>query len=154
MYKQRKSVIADAYSLAPRLRAEDAAEVAKCGHDPLEDLIHGVENSRPAMTAYRESDGLPIAMYGVVPAEPYSRVGVVWLLGSPELVQGAYCKQFLRECRSIVEHLNDTYPILTNVIDAANVVHVRWIEWCGFNVEQCVHINGHMFYMFRRIKNV
>lgn len=137
MIESRKATMADAESLAPRLRDADVAEIsAGGGGSPMACLVHGVNHSEPAMTIYRVSDGLPVGMYGVVPSEPFARVGVVWLLGTSELVREPLKHAFLRRSRRIVQLLNETYPVLTNLIDSRNILHIQWIEWMGFHVER------------------
>lgn len=151
---QRKATEADALSLAARLRQADIDEclAGDPSRTPTEILLDGVRHSEPSMTIYRVSDNLPIAIYGVVCSEPLTRVGTVWMLAAREITQSPLSGEFLRKCREVVALLNETYPILTNVIDARNIVHIRWIEWCGFEVVRGgIYPDGlHEFYLFKR----
>lgn len=149
----RKATYGDAVSLSERLRPEDIDEIkaASSGGTPLDSLLHGVRWGEPAMTIYRVADGLPIAMYGVVPSEPYAKLGIVWMLASKEIETGPLCVEFLRRCKDVVEHLQDSYTVLTNIIDSRNHLHVRWITWCGFEITGVLKPDGvTKFYRFQR----
>ena len=34
--------------------------------------------------------------------------------------------------RKIIETLHQNFPVLHNVVDARNKLHIRWLKWCGF----------------------
>lgn len=123
----RPSVKEDVYSLQTRLRDADVAELAAQGMDPSQALIQGLWRSKPdCMTV--ELDGLPIAMYGVVPGL-CERFGAIWLLGSEELVRGSF---FLRNCKQELARISEDYDLLYNQVHDQNEVHIRWLRWMGF----------------------
>lgn len=69
-------------------------------------------------------------MLGVLPG------GLVWLLGTPELVRGDCAVRLLRDCRGIIQELLKRYPILGNKTWVGNHVHHRWLEWMGFRIDR------------------
>jgi hypothetical protein len=114
----------DELALAPRLRKADLMEIeAASGADPVDALRESAEKSVPSCTIIG-NDGTIAGMFGCVPD------GTVWLLGSDALIQNPLRRQFLKECRRYVDAL--PYPLLHNVIDERNTVHIRWLKWMGF----------------------
>jgi hypothetical protein len=119
----------DAAYLAPRLRKEDLDEIrANSGRDPLEALLYGVQVSTPAYTIIHDNN--PVAIFGAGPL-PFPNLGFIWMLGSPELMK---CQiPFLRQSKRWIEQMHtDVAPMLCNVVDARNEVHIKWLKWCGF----------------------
>jgi hypothetical protein len=61
---------------------------------------------------------------------------------------------FLRKSKEVLAEMQKKYPLLFNVVDARNEVHVKWIGWLGFTFVK-KHLNwgpeGRMFYEFVRI---
>lgn len=124
----RPSVVADAVSLADRLRPEDKEEVLAAGSiSPLASLVTGVMVSRPCFTVLE--DGTPQVMLGVVPStEP--EVGYVWLLASDIITRKPVT--FMRQTQGWLDLFHQDYPILTNAVDARNTVHIKWLRSVGF----------------------
>lgn len=131
----RKSTKTDVDSVAERMRDEDREEAYALGYTPRQALEAGFFYSQPCSTVVRTEDDLPIAMWGVVPAEHNARVGHIWMLGTPELTNTPAIKlRFLKECKEFLEYLLEVYPVLTNQIDSRNKFHLEFIEWLGFDV--------------------
>lgn len=125
MVEVRRATLADAHDLAPRLRADDVAEVeASGGYAPLGALLASLEASEVAFALV--IDGRVEALFGV--AAP----GVVWLLGSDVLLRRplALCRQ----ARVWLPILLDRYPVLTNCVDARYRTALRLAEWLGFEI--------------------
>lgn len=113
----------DELALAPVLRKADLQEIeAASGADPGDVLRWSAEQSAPACTIGHE--GKVVGMFGCVPD------GTVWLLGADALVQPPLVRQFIKECRKYVDAL--PYPLLHNLVDERNTVHIRWLQWMGF----------------------
>lgn len=143
----------DAHSLAPRLRREDVEEAwSACRLTPLDALL-GALLAGEAYTGML--DDLAIAMFGVVPHPELRETGLVWMLGSPEIAEPATKFRFRHAVPYWVDQLNEKYPLLTNIVDARNEVHLKWLQRLGF-----IFINKHAqigpdrlpFYEFIRIK--
>ncbi|OQW34870.1 MAG: hypothetical protein A4E20_01450 [Nitrospira sp. SG-bin2] len=73
---------------------------------------------------------LPAGMFGVVPTDDLA--GAVWLLGSEALVRDPLRRQFIREGRSWLDRLHAFRPLLHNVVDERNTLHVHWLKKLGF----------------------
>jgi hypothetical protein len=147
-YSVRPADLRDAFVLAPRLRKEDVAEVQAHGITPLDAITHGVKAGGAWVGC---AGGMPIGIYGLAPgADPL--VGHPWMLATDDLV--THQKWFLRHCRAGVAEMQSRYPVLVNVVDARNAVHIRWLRWCGFtfiNLHKEFGPERRPFYEFVRI---
>jgi len=150
---QRPSILQDVVDVADDLRSEDAAEVyALSGDTPKGALIYCYLTSKPCMTMVSRH-GYLMGMYGVIPER--EGVGRIWMLGRNEMTVDKLDKiTFLRQAKIELEKLRDEYPLLFNVMDVRNKVHLDWIRWMGFTVikkhPQWGH-EGRPFYEFVRI---
>lgn len=152
MITVRPATYMDAVELEPHLRRADLDEIkAASGSDPLAALVSGLKTSEVSYAIVDEAQVL--ALGGVVRIGDH--VGSPWLLGSEALPR--YGIQFLRMSRPWVRRLNRQYPVLTNFIDARNTVHLKWLEWLDFKMEQLIPEYGverRPFFHFVREQNV
>lgn len=119
----------DIPALAPHLRKEDRDELWAMNEcTPLKGLQDGFRLSDECWSI--EWNGKVIGMFGVAPLEP--EVGAVWLLASDDLPKIRW--EFLKKTRPWVAHFLTKYPLLTNMVDARNEVHLKWIKWAGFTI--------------------
>lgn len=118
----------DVHQLAPRLRAEDRAEVLALGVDPVDGLLQSIAGAREAWT-YR-ADRQIICMAGITPLSLIGRIGVPWLLGSELVLQ--HRRTFMTETRRMVAHWLTHFDVLRNVVDARYEAAIRWLRWLGF----------------------
>jgi hypothetical protein len=125
----RPASIEDCYDLAPRLREADIAEIrASSGQSPLDALFEGVRRSTQSYSV-EDQNGKLFAMFGVA-RHPYNdKVGIVWMLASDDIKKHA--RQLLREAKRWWSVLHNHYPVLWNLVDARNHVHIRWLKWAG-----------------------
>lgn len=122
--------LGDETQLVPKLRAEDFAELtATSTRPPVELLRLGAEQSAPSCSILN-AQGEVVGMFGVVPVAP--GCGRVWLLGSDELIKNPLRRQFIRESHKYLDGLFKQYPLLFNVIDEQNTIHIRWLKWLNF----------------------
>lgn len=118
----RPSVASDIFAVAPLLRTEDLQEIAAgSGKDPEEVLKAGF---RGEVCNTIDSEIGPLGMYGCTG-------GRIWMLATTGLPLAA--RSFLRQSRKVISDLHLRYPILYNVVDERNKVHIKWIRWCGFS---------------------
>eukprot|EP01037_Dinobryon_pediforme_P020249 gene20249-20821_t len=111
------------------MRPEDIDEVrASSGLSPEVALRIGFGFSAAPLTLADPATGVPIGIMGVVPED--GLVGRIWMLGTPMI--GALGLSFLRRNRLVIDGLNTVYPILTNMVDERNEVHIKWLKWLGF----------------------
>lgn len=137
----------DAVRLAPYLREADRQEVlAASGMEPLPALRIGYEASTDPQTILEA--GYPIAMFGVVPTG--DGVGAPWLLGSGRVEVNWFT--FLRRSRDVFARVRQPWRGLENHIDERNTLHIRWVQWLGFDLVERVEDYGvgHLpFWRFR-----
>lgn len=125
----RPTTADDVLYVAERIRKADRQEIAaSVGGTPLRSLTRGLSLSAPCRTIV--IDDVPVAIFGVVPDQTNPERGFIWMLGTDAIESAPMT--ILRNCRALVETLNTFYPILTNVVDARNTVHLKWLRWCGF----------------------
>ena len=145
---------ADARELAPRLRPADLQEInANLGEDPLVVLERSIAISDPCYAVVDEEDK-PMALFGAAPDTGDEEIGMVWLLGSNELIAHPY--YVLRNSREWIERLQQRYRVLWNCVDARNEVHIRWLKWCGFEFIRLIEQYGveqRPFYEFQRVRD-
>lgn len=143
MIERRITDFRDAAILAPRLRAEDKAELLALGYGPLEALQESVMGSAEAFTWWKGND--IVAMAGVIPETAVGPAARPWMLGSDLVPQNA--RYFLPESRRIVERWWSIWPILWNVIDHDYKAALRWIVWLGFSLREPQPIGTGLFQM-------
>jgi len=128
---------AHARALAPRLRAEDAAEVqATAGVGPLEGLLMSLRGTL-AGGGHAEAwlvGGEVAALWGVRPLTGLRQTGVVWLL-TGELVERHRIRFGDMSLGRIGELLLE-YSVLINWIDARYRRALRWAEWTGAELQE------------------
>jgi hypothetical protein len=95
-------------------------------------------------------------MFGAVPCSDLD--GDVWLLGTDALATRPLAGQFLRQSRFWLTALHEgCAPILHNVIDARNTLHIRWLQWLGFTFikrHEVFGVEGRPFLEFMRLHHV
>ncbi len=128
---QRPSVLQDIKIVGEDMRQSDIEELqAQSGGKPKESLLFCFFASTPCMTIVSRH-GNPIGMWGVVPqGDIYGRI---WMLGCDAMLQDSSDKRtFLKESKIELKKLHNKYPVLGNIVDARNSVHIRWLHWMGF----------------------
>jgi len=125
----RTSTLEDCLELGPNLREEDCQEIrAAAGFEPTAGLVYSFFNSKACLTVVR--NGVPITIFGVGPFPDDDRIGMIWLLSSPELLE--ISKTFLRHSKRLLALLTAPYQVTMNYVDCRNTVHHRWLRWCGY----------------------
>lgn len=127
----------DAELLAPRMRAEDAAEcLASCGLGPLPALLESIAASRVVFAL--ELGGELAALFGVVDGPRKTLLGptafdIIWSLTSDAVTR--HPRAFWRESKRIVAELLRAFPELRNAIDARYTAALRWVARLGAEVQ-------------------
>ncbi len=125
----RLSVPADALYLAPRLRPEDVREVEALGDSPLSALEAGLTGH--TCLSIVNHGGEVVGMCGINHDPAFgSSQAAVWLLASPGLVK--IQREFMRQTRPVLEMFHESFPLLWNLVDTRNEVHLRWLRYFGF----------------------
>lgn len=127
----RPATVADALSVAQRLRKADRDEVlAAGGVEPLLALPAIVREGREVYACGLADDGIPELLWGLDPIPFCDDTAVIWLLSTDRLYD--YPVEFVTASKKGLEEAHQRYPILTNFIDARNTRHIRWLRWMGF----------------------
>jgi hypothetical protein len=152
----RPSRLQDVAAIANDMRQADVDECkAQADACPKGSLLYCFFMSKPCMTLV-SWNGEPISMWGVIPEG--LNTGRIWLLGREAMLDDLVDKHyFLRECKIQLKKIYEQYPVLFNLVDARNKIHLRWIQWMGFTF-----IRKHpewgpesrLFYEFVGISNV
>ena len=147
-----KSINAHATSLAPRLRKADLNELKAHGLENMENaLISGITDSIECYTVWNKAIDKPIAIFGSGDLDCVKGGGYVWMLGSSDIKKIKH--EFLRHCKDWLDKLLERYNIVYNVIDVRNKVHMRWLEFMGFQFGTEIKINGYDFRKFWKVKS-
>ena len=126
----REYQIGDAEYIGPRLREADRREIAAAsGRELLHSLLFGVAHSEILCTIVG-STGCPVGLFGIAPVGPIC--GIVWFLSTDDLVRSPMRIQFIREAKAWLKKLHAYRPLLTNILDERNTVHIRLLKWLGF----------------------
>lgn len=140
--------------VAKHLRESDKREMMRAGQqDSTAAVLESVRVSPFAFTALK--DGVPMALFGVKPDSVLSPRARVWLLGTDEI--NFTKKEFVKNCRIVVDGLLDIYPILYNAVDASYTQAVRLLQFLGAQFGKTVKSpTGAPFLIFeiRRKNNV
>ena len=128
MIEYRHSVLPDIYKLAKDLRQADIDEVqAAVGESGQKALLHGYLLSKECFTIYEQDS--PLAMFGYRIVDP-GISAQVWMLAGNNLEK--HKVRFLKRSAELVFFLNQKAPLLFNVVDLRNELHIRWLDWLGF----------------------
>lgn len=143
MIERRMTLSTDAAILAPRMRAEDRAEVLAMGQEPLEALQMSVDGSAEAFTWWLGDD--IVAMAGVNPHTLIGPTATAWMLGSDLIPR--HRRYFLQESRLVVDRWLQTWPRLVNAVDAEYGAACRWLRHIGFTLSGPVPIGTGTFWL-------
>ncbi len=94
----------------------------------------------------------PVGLFGVDPSE-VENLGYIWMCSTPEITRHSF--EFLKGSRVILDALHREYPVLTNLVDARNTVHHKWLRWMGFSFLRTIEkwgARGVPFHEFARLK--
>ena len=142
----RPTVLDDCEVIARDIRQADLKECVMNETTPLEALLDGYAHSFPCYTIVDLQTDTPVAMFGVVdPKVDMSQetlemlgidedTGVCWMLGTDGLAK--YPTQVVRHGPHWLDqiHHESKFKKLMNFVHEENILHLKWLEWCGFEV--------------------
>ncbi len=100
------------------------------GNDPLQSLLVGVREGTDTLTIVGD-DGEVIGMFGIHHHPAFGEEqACVWMMSSPSLLK--IKNEFIRKTPEYLGMFHRQYPLLWNLVDARNEVHVRWLKRTGF----------------------
>lgn len=128
MLKPRPAAEADIEWMASRLRKADEDEVIAGGSPSiLASLQEGLTLSDRLLVGVDEEDR-PVVIFGRCPIDPLAYS--IWLLATDDISK--HRTSFLRQCRGFLNELHDGVPLLFNLVDERNTLHIQWLRWLGF----------------------
>lgn len=137
MIELRSALVADAVSLAPRLRSFDLEELLRDeDSDACTALLDGILFSAESWAALW--DGQVEVLGGI--REDQEGHGVIWLLGSDRVKD--HLREFLPISRGLCEEYLQRYDLVHNFVGANSHESKRYLRWLGFTIEPRVFTVG------------
>lgn len=127
------------------MRPADRAELeAVRGWSAEEELLYGVANAEKCRACV--VDGRVLAIFGDTRHDQY--IGLPWMVSTHWIEK--YPRQFLSECRGVIEDMRSRHRYLLNFADVRNELAVKWLKSLGFDFHAAIPygINGEPFYPF------
>ena len=127
-----KTLAPEHAKIAPYLRQEDKDEIkALSGLSPETAVAFSIASSQTGYAAYY--DGELTAIFGISGDE-------IWLVGTDIITE--HPVTFFRVSRKIFHELSKGYEYLHNCVDARNKLHLRWLKWLGFTIEEAMYMGA------------
>lgn len=129
----RTTTSLDIEMMKKHLRASDVQEVwASHHHTPEKALELSFAVSELCLTV--DVKGMPAVIFGITPQTLLDNSALVWMLATNRI--RLIRKSFIKECRHYIDMMLIRYPILENYVDARNKLSIRWLKWCGAEIEE------------------
>ena len=144
MYKNRMFKDSDYKQLESiKLRPADEQElVTATGLSVVDGLKESINHS--TWTGVIEDEGKIIMLYGLATSEWF---GIPWMMCTDEAYRYQY--SLVKWGKEIVAEMLNQTPYLSNIVDARNEVHIKWLKWMGFTFTgNEFEINGYPFLHF------
>jgi len=127
----RRAKVADAISLAPRLRLADRSEcMAALGMSPEAVLPLLVQQGNYVWAGVDEV-GEVFGLFGVDPVKGMDSLGIVWMVTTDDIFK--HRRNLLKLAPKWLDRLHKVRPLLGNHIDARNTTHIHWLKRMGFS---------------------
>ena len=108
-------------------------DIAECwdtaNHTPEDALEAGYFKSELCFTILRYE--LPVAIFGLVKMN--NKLGVPWMLATNELK--SIKKYFMEYSADYIDLMLSRCDFLVNYISMYNTDSIKWLEWCGFQLD-------------------
>lgn len=114
------------------LTIEDERELRGLGADPEWAIKFSIANSVEAV-AISETEGLG-AITGVVHTGGLEPLTYPWMLATPVML--LYPKTVWQISQALIHRWQETYPVMSNLVDARHLRAVRWLRRLGAEVEE------------------
>ena len=142
-----ESVKSDVDGMQDNLRKIDKLEVTSIGGTPREALLEAFDGGM-TFTAKDKQDNV-VCMFGSVDSQ-VKDTGVIWMLGTP--LVDKYKKDVMKLTHKFVKKVCEPYRHVYNYIHKDNKKSMRWLKWCGFNVDKSrtYQFGGEPFYFISK----
>ena len=117
---------------ARTMRPADVREVWLSHHDGPERALRSSVAASPRLCAAMVAPEGPVCLFGVGSLLLSGR-GSPWLLGTELMAR--YRREVAVRSRPAVAYMRRRWRTLENWVHADNIVSVRWLEACGFTLE-------------------
>ena len=116
-----KATTEAAIEVASNLREDDRRELVE-GHglDPMTTLLASINDG--VVSHFTMPNGRTAALGGVQPG------GIIWMVTTPAIYD--YPITFAREAKRFLDSMK--YPLLWNIVDKRNTVHLKLLRFLGF----------------------
>jgi hypothetical protein len=115
------------------MRESDIEEIwASHHHVPIYSLTTSLEESLFCISIMKDNHTL--GMFGIQPDGILGEFASIWLLGANELT--AEFKKKIRLSRNFIKFFLQHYPLLHNFVDARNKISIKWLRFCGAEIEE------------------
>jgi nitrite reductase/ring-hydroxylating ferredoxin subunit len=128
-----KAGIGHVEDLTGRIRRADHEEVWAVAHVDADNALRRSFEASKVAWAFK-SEGRVFAIGGVCPSTSAYSIGIPWLLASNDITDAGIF--FARHSRQCVEEMHEHYLHLMNWVDARNLESIKWLDWCGFDIEE------------------
>ena len=114
--------------ITPYLRQADIDELkALTGLAPNIGTAFSIAFTQRGYAAFYENKDIPAAIFGISD-------GLIWLVGTDEITK--HPVTFFRATQKYFPDLVKGYDYIYNYVDARNKLHLRWLKWLGFTIEE------------------
>ncbi len=129
----RLATTEDARDLAPRLRQADLEEItALVTKAPLDVLVESVQRGTETYAVVADDGCTILALFGIHHYMVMSELEAsVWMMGAEEMK--SIKTSIMRETEPILRKFHQRYPLLWNIVDTRNTVHINWLKRFGFS---------------------
>lgn len=158
MIQFREAQRGEAIWLSSRLRPEDIREIeTTTGKAPEVTVPLSFDVSTKCYTIRYSNNGVveryPLAICGVADDPQDDLMGIVWMLATPR-IQKVWLA-LMKVADTWLDRLSEDYPEgLHNIVDARNMLHIRWLQKTGFRSLGTVTVNGYKFIHAARFNGV
>ncbi len=146
--EERNTTLFDIVDLTLNLRKADRLEVETItgSNDIYNKLKDSILKSNYAKSFL--VDNKVAGIYGVSNSPYNNHIGYPYLLCTNELYK--LKKTFIKNCIDRVNEMQSKFPVLFNYIDSRNILHLKWIKYCGFKIINDKYFNNVKFYGFMK----
>jgi hypothetical protein len=133
----RKPTETDIKTLTAQLRQEDIDDLKAVGWHSMEFAVRlSVLRSDWQHLQAVEVNKELVCIFGCVPPQQHFDAAIPWLLCTNAM--GRYGREVTVRTRFELNRMLDTWPALSNVAAASSKKTLRWLELCGFEMQESV----------------
>ena len=137
----------DVAHVIANLTDEDRAEIIAADIDPVAVFLDGMETS--SITGKFALAGKALAIFGCRADPRDAKVGIPWMVATPEFRD--HPRDAATLTLSVVESMQQAFPLLHNLVHCKHSVAQRWLTWCGFEItDEPTGPANQFFYFFRQ----